>query len=85
MEKPVTVDHVRLEKLKTATAASKGLNKDPPIKITNGEIYKVDEKEEPREVSLRGSGHRDSNGHGEAYTLTNIYIYPIKSCGAYEV
>ncbi|XP_038593086.1 molybdenum cofactor sulfurase isoform X1 [Micropterus salmoides] len=85
VEKPVTVDHVRLEKLKTATAASKGLNKDPPIKITNGEIYKVDEKEEPREVSLRGSGHRDSNGHGEAYTLTNIYIYPIKSCGAYEV
>uniref|UniRef100_A0A671XLE5 Molybdenum cofactor sulfurase n=1 Tax=Sparus aurata TaxID=8175 RepID=A0A671XLE5_SPAAU len=50
VEKPVTVDHVRLEKLKTATAAS-----------------------------------RESNSHGGACTLTNIYIYPIKSCGAHEV
>lgn len=78
VEKPVTVDRVRLEKLKTATAASQGVNKDPPI--ANGEICKVDEKEKPTEVTLKGFGHRDS-----AYTLTNIYIYPIKSCGAYEV
>ncbi|XP_044071197.1 molybdenum cofactor sulfurase [Siniperca chuatsi] len=85
VQKPVTVDQVRLEKLKAATAASQGLNEDPPIKITNGKIHKVDEKEKPTEVSLRGFGHRDSNSHREAYTLTNIYIYPIKSCGAYEV
>ncbi len=85
VEKPVTVDQARLEKLKIATVASQGLNEDPPIKTTNGEIYEVDEKEKPTEASLRGFGHRDSTGHREAYTLTNIYIYPIKSCGAYEV
>ncbi|KAF1376006.1 hypothetical protein PFLUV_G00226080 [Perca fluviatilis] len=84
VEKPVTVDQVRIEKLKTATAASQDVN-EYPIKIPNGEICKVDEKESPTEVLLRGFGHRDSNSHEEAYTLTNIYIYPIKSCGAYEV
>ncbi|KAK5853676.1 hypothetical protein PBY51_014809 [Eleginops maclovinus] len=84
VEKPVTVDQVRLEKLKTATSASQGVNEVLPIKITNGEICKVDEKEKTTE-SLRGFGHRNSNSHGGAYTLTNIYIYPIKSCGAFEV
>ncbi|KAK5882061.1 hypothetical protein CesoFtcFv8_020687 [Champsocephalus esox] len=62
VEKPVTVDQVRLEKLKAATAASYGVDEDIPIRITNGEISR-----------------------GGAYTLTNIYIYPIKSCGAFEV
>ncbi|XP_059179865.1 molybdenum cofactor sulfurase [Centropristis striata] len=79
VEKPVTVDQVRLERLKTATATSQGVNEDPPIQITNGDLCKVDkEKEKPTEESLKVS-------HREAYTLTNIYIYPIKSCGAYEV
>uniref|UniRef100_A0A8C2X997 Molybdenum cofactor sulfurase n=1 Tax=Cyclopterus lumpus TaxID=8103 RepID=A0A8C2X997_CYCLU len=58
VEKPVTVDRVRLEKLAGATAACEGSSEEPPIDITPG---------------------------GTAYTLTNIYIYPIKSCGAYEV
>ncbi|XP_076599323.1 molybdenum cofactor sulfurase [Chaetodon auriga] len=84
VEKPVTVDQVRLEKLKTATAASHGLNEDPPIKITNGDICK-DEKEKPTEAVLREFRPRVSNNQKKAYTLTNIYIYPIKSCGAHEV
>ncbi|XP_010765124.1 molybdenum cofactor sulfurase [Notothenia coriiceps] len=84
VEKPVTVDQVRLEKLKAATAASHGVNEDIPIRITNGEICKVDGKEKSTEA-LRGFGHRESNSQGGAYTLTNIYIYPIKSCGAFEV
>lgn len=84
VEKPVTVDQVRLEKHKAATAASYGVDEDIPIRITNGEICKVDGKEKSTEA-LRGFGHRDSNSQGGAYTLTNIYIYPIKSCGAFEV
>lgn len=88
VEKPVTVDQVRLEKLKTATAAAatqRPMTKGLPIKITNGEVYKVEEKEKQRKPSLKGFRQRDSNSHREAYTLTNIYIYPIKSCGAFEV
>lgn len=85
VEKPVTVDQIRLKRLKTA-AAPQGSNQDPPIKITNGETYEVEEKEKPTKASLKGFGNIDSkNSHGEAYTLTNIYIYPIKSCSAYEV
>lgn len=85
VEKPVTVDQVRLQKLRTATAACGNLNEDPPIKVPNAEIDKVDEKEKPKDASRRGFVHRESNSHRGAYTLTNIYIYPIKSCGAHEV
>uniref|UniRef100_UPI0037E87810 molybdenum cofactor sulfurase n=1 Tax=Semicossyphus pulcher TaxID=241346 RepID=UPI0037E87810 len=81
LEKPFTLDQDRLEKLKTVTAAP--LYEDYPIKISNRE--KVDEKKKLAEASLRGFVHRDSSSHREAHTLTNMYIYPIKSCGAYEV
>ncbi|XP_062286132.1 molybdenum cofactor sulfurase [Scomber scombrus] len=85
VEKPVTVDQVRLKRLKIA-AGPPDSNHDPAIKITNGEIHIVEEKEKPTEASLKGFGNIDlKNSRGEAYTLTNIYIYPIKSCGAYEV
>lgn len=84
IEKPVTVDQERLQKLKRAAAASEGSNDSPSIKITNGKVCKGDEKK-PTEASLKGFGLRDSNSLGEAYTLTNMFIYPIKSCGAYEV
>uniref|UniRef100_A0A7N6B1H1 Molybdenum cofactor sulfurase n=1 Tax=Anabas testudineus TaxID=64144 RepID=A0A7N6B1H1_ANATE len=88
VEKPVTVDQVRLEELKTSTASTQHSYEVPPIKMTNRGIYKIGQKETQqlqREASLKGFGQRDSNSHGEVYTLTNIYIYPIKSCGAFEV
>uniref|UniRef100_A0A8D3AQV7 Molybdenum cofactor sulfurase n=1 Tax=Scophthalmus maximus TaxID=52904 RepID=A0A8D3AQV7_SCOMX len=84
VEKPVRVDQVRLEQLKTTTAASQGSNGDLPTKITNEEIHRVEEKK-PIDASLKRFGDRDSKSRVEAYTLTSIYIYPIKSCGAYEV
>ncbi|XP_068582110.1 molybdenum cofactor sulfurase isoform X1 [Cebidichthys violaceus] len=85
VEKPVAVNQVRLQELITATAASGVLHEEPPINITDGGAVRADDRAKPTEASLRGFGHRDSNSHWEAYTLTNIYIYPIKSCGAYEV
>ncbi|MEQ2218648.1 hypothetical protein XENOCAPTIV_006247, partial [Xenoophorus captivus] len=84
VEKPVTVDQVRLQKLKTARASSEGSNEHPSVEISNGENHKGAEKKSS-EVSQKGFRHGDSKSPGEAYTLTNIYIYPIKSCGAYEV
>ncbi|KAK5609542.1 hypothetical protein CRENBAI_006365 [Crenichthys baileyi] len=84
VEKPVTVDQVRLQKLKTARASSEGSDEHPSVEISNGENHKGAEKKSS-EVSQNGFRHGDSKSPGEAYTLTNIYIYPIKSCGAYEV
>ncbi|XP_034040993.1 molybdenum cofactor sulfurase isoform X2 [Thalassophryne amazonica] len=87
VEKPLTVDEARLERLKTASAASHTLNEDAPLKVTN--VENVDEENKASEASLKGFGlgdmSTDSDSQREAYTLTNIYIYPIKSCGAYEV
>ncbi|XP_076025441.1 molybdenum cofactor sulfurase [Genypterus blacodes] len=88
VEKPVKVDQVRLEKLKAATA-SRASNEDSPVR--NSKIHQGDENDDnkPTEVSDKQFGHRDistdASSHEGAYTLTNIYIYPIKSCGAYEV
>lgn len=79
VEKPVTLDQVRLEKLRTATATRHHTVKAPPIQITDRTEEKGDEKQKPSDTSLSGCGH------GSAYTLTNIYIYPIKSCAAFEV
>ncbi|XP_068597270.1 molybdenum cofactor sulfurase isoform X2 [Brachionichthys hirsutus] len=75
VEKPVTVDHARLEKLKAA-------KESPPIGITTRE---AEETEKPREAPPGGSGRGELNCTGEACNLTGIYIYPIKSCGAHEV
>lgn len=79
VEKPVTVDHLKLDKLRTATVQSCHVTEAYPIKISDRKEKKVYEKKKPSEASLKGCGH------GKAYTLTNIYIYPIKSCAAFEV
>lgn len=79
VEKPVIVDQVRLEKLRTTTATHWDLNEFPPIKTADIKKHTVDEKEKPADTSLTGFGHKDG------YTLTNIYIYPVKSCAAQEV
>lgn len=78
VEKPVTVDQLKLEKLRTATAACCRITEAHPIKITEEEEANEEEKPKPSDA-LRECGH------GNAYTLTNIYIYPIKSCAAFEV
>ncbi|XP_028982931.1 molybdenum cofactor sulfurase isoform X2 [Betta splendens] len=76
-EKPVTVDPARLEGVRAVTAAAQS-----PTEVPNGEIKRVDENGNRGEASPEGL---DSNSRREAHTLTNIYIYPIKSCGAFEV
>ncbi|KAM9364512.1 molybdenum cofactor sulfurase isoform 2-T3 [Pholidichthys leucotaenia] len=83
VEKPVTVDQVRLRMLGAGTAAVEGSSEPASVKITNGELCDGDEK--MSEASLKGFGQTDSDSHREAYTLANIYIYPVKSCGAFEV
>lgn len=88
MEKPVTLDSRRLQTLRAATAAHEEANdRLPTMKVNNEETNKVnEEKPLPKDMSkTQGSEQTVSNSQGGAYVLTNIYIYPIKSCGAYEV
>ncbi|KAL6101506.1 mocos [Pungitius sinensis] len=85
VEKPVTVDQARLQKLISASAGSERSPEDPPINITNDGTPEADERAEPTNASPREFGQTESKTQQEAYTLTNIYIYPIKSCGAFEV
>ncbi|XP_043993005.1 molybdenum cofactor sulfurase [Gambusia affinis] len=84
VEKPVTVDQARLQKLRTAGPPSEESNQHPSVDISNGQLHRGAEKKSA-EASCKGFGHGGSKRPGDAYTLTNIYIYPVKSCGAYEV
>uniref|UniRef100_A0A673BDG3 Molybdenum cofactor sulfurase n=1 Tax=Sphaeramia orbicularis TaxID=375764 RepID=A0A673BDG3_9TELE len=84
VEKPVRVNKEKLEKLKKTGPRSQGSNEES-VEMSSGEISRADKKERPSEASLKGFGYGDFSSHGEDYTLTNIYIYPIKSCGAFEV
>lgn len=88
VEKPVTVDNKRVQKLRAATAAREEVNNRlPTIEICNGEIHEMNEEKQVLKDTpkTQGSAQTMSNSQGGAYVLTNIYIYPIKSCGAYEV
>ncbi|XP_077437690.1 molybdenum cofactor sulfurase [Vanacampus margaritifer] len=76
VKKPVTVDHARLERLKSASIS----NEETTVKI-NDVKHKVEEK---KKVSHKGFEPVHSHRREGPYTLTNIYIYPIKSCGAFE-
>lgn len=88
VEKPVTVDHKRLQKLRAATAAHEEVKSHLTThKINHVEINKMNEEKQVPKDKLKTQGIEQtvSTSQGGAYVLTNIYIYPIKSCGAYEV
>ncbi|XP_037126696.1 molybdenum cofactor sulfurase [Syngnathus acus] len=77
VNKPPTVDQARLEGLKAASIS---------IEETTIVIKEVTHKSEDKKiVSLKGFEPVSPNNFEGPYTLTNIYIYPIKSCGAFEV
>nr|XP_057913984.1 molybdenum cofactor sulfurase isoform X2 [Doryrhamphus excisus] len=80
VEKPVTVDQARLERLIAAGAS----NEETTVNITEV-THKAQEKKQITESSQSGFESILPDSQEGAYTLTNIYIYPIKSCGAFEV
>ncbi|KAJ0004910.1 hypothetical protein NQD34_011124 [Periophthalmus magnuspinnatus] len=81
VEGPVTVDQERIDSLTNATPLRD--TSLQPITCQNGEVQEAEETERAEE---RRFGQTQSKNHREeGCTLTNIYIYPIKSCGAFEV
>ncbi|XP_020350562.1 molybdenum cofactor sulfurase isoform X2 [Oncorhynchus kisutch] len=86
VDKPVKVDQDKLDRLKSNTS-SKGSSQ---CLLTNGKPDHIDEREHASTdlvVNQRGGKAitKDAKSHEKAQTLTNIYIYPIKSCAAFEV
>ncbi|XP_077469060.1 molybdenum cofactor sulfurase isoform X1 [Stigmatopora argus] len=75
VKKPVTINHARLERLKAASASNEE---------TTVNIKEVTCKVEEKKVMQKGFELLCVSHEGPR-TLTNIYIYPIKSCGAFEV
>lgn len=77
VEKPATADPVRLHELRAG-----GAEPSPSEERLDGRNH------EAAETKSTG-GPREGQGHlkvpGDAVTLTNIYVYPVKSCAAMEV
>ena len=91
VEKPARVDRARLEDLRqTKTALCENSNQKRSTKPSaNGGIEQEVETLRPEEPSLVGCGRPssavDTTLPKNPYTLTHIYIYPVKSCAAFEV
>ncbi|XP_038816281.1 molybdenum cofactor sulfurase-like [Salvelinus namaycush] len=86
VEKPVEVDQVKLDRLKSNTS-SKGSSQ---CLLTNGKPKHIDNREhastDPVVNEYGGKAiTKEAKSQGKAQYLTNIYIYPIKSCAAFEV
>ncbi|XP_055757916.1 molybdenum cofactor sulfurase-like isoform X1 [Salvelinus fontinalis] len=86
VEKPVEVDQVKLDRLKSNTS-SKGSSQ---CLLTNGKPKHIDNREhastDPVVNEYGGKAiTKEAKSQGKAQYLTNIYIYPIKSCAAVEV
>uniref|UniRef100_A0A8C7VM45 Molybdenum cofactor sulfurase n=1 Tax=Oncorhynchus mykiss TaxID=8022 RepID=A0A8C7VM45_ONCMY len=89
VEKPVEVDQVKLERLKSNTS-SRGSSQCLLTVLTNGEPKHIDNREhastDPVVNECGGKAiTKEAKSQGKAQYLTNIYIYPIKSCAAFEV
>lgn len=85
VEKPLRLDQKRLARLKSAgmteTSASNELTSvlpERPVPVMNGLNISP--------ASVSKTSIQDTIPKAEdVYTLTNIFIYPIKSCAAFEV
>uniref|UniRef100_A0A4W5P1U6 Molybdenum cofactor sulfurase n=1 Tax=Hucho hucho TaxID=62062 RepID=A0A4W5P1U6_9TELE len=89
VEKPVEVDQEKLDRLKLNTS-SKGSSQCPLTMPTNGKPNHIDSREhastDPVVNEYGGKAiTTEAKSQGKAQYLTNIYIYPIKSCAAFEV
>lgn len=85
---PVTVDSEKINsRLRNSHVTSLREPSPQPITHKSGEVQEAEEAEVGSTETLLGKfGQNESqNCKDEAYTLTNIYIYPVKSCGAFEV
>ncbi|CAL8284479.1 unnamed protein product [Arctogadus glacialis] len=91
VEKPPRVDRERLENLRqTKTGPCGNSHQKCSIKPSaNGGIEQEVETRRPAEPSLDGcvgpSSAVDTTLPKNPYTLTHIFIYPVKSCAAFEV
>lgn len=89
VEKPVEVDKEKLDRLKSNTS-SKGSSQCLLTMLTNGKPNHIDNREhastDPVVNEYGGKAiTKEAKSQGKAQYLTNIYIYPIKSCAAFEV
>ncbi|XP_072293099.1 molybdenum cofactor sulfurase [Eucyclogobius newberryi] len=85
VEGPVTVDRERVDALANAPSPWDTTGLQPIARQNGKETEEVDEQR-CRGGSERSFGHAEVKIHKEeGCSLTNIYIYPIKSCGAFEV
>ncbi|KAK6293426.1 hypothetical protein J4Q44_G00357520 [Coregonus suidteri] len=89
VEKPVKVDQEKLDRLKSNTS-SKDSSQCLLTMLTNEKPNHIDNREQASTdpvVNEYGGVAitKEAKSHGKAQYLTNIYIYPIKSCAAFEV
>lgn len=84
VNKPLILDQKRITRLKSAAPMESSAS-DHLSSITNGqqghEIEQVITPSTPSE----GTVSKEGKNNGISHTLTNLFIYPVKSCASFEV
>lgn len=89
MEKPLRMDQKRLARLMSAAMAKTSASNESTSQLPERPVPVMNDLNIPP-VSVSNTSKHDNipkadRNSEDAYTLTNIFIYPIKSCAAFEV
>lgn len=90
VDKPLTLDQARLGRLMTSapvdiSASSQSFH---PTPITNGQVEHENGQvigPPVRDVPSAENVSKERKKNGSTHTLTNLFIYPVKSCASFEV
>lgn len=88
VDKPLILDQKRLTKLKSAAPMDSSASYHLTL-ITNGQLEHEHEQvitpSPERITSSEGTVPKEGKDNGISHTLTNLFIYPVKSCASFEV
>lgn len=88
VHKPLILDQERLTKLKSAKPMESVESYDVPS-IPNGHLGHenghVNIPSPERITPSENTVSEEGKNNGSRHTLTNLFIYPVKSCGSFEV
>ncbi|XP_067241238.1 molybdenum cofactor sulfurase isoform X1 [Chanodichthys erythropterus] len=83
VDKPLILDQKRLTKLKSAAPKESSASYHLTL-ITNGQL-EHEQVITPSPERITPSVSKEAKDNGISHTLTNLFIYPVKSCASFEV
>ncbi|XP_043112329.1 molybdenum cofactor sulfurase [Puntigrus tetrazona] len=84
VHKPLILDKKRLAELKSAEPMESAASRDL-ASIPNGQLGQTISPSPERITPSEDTVSQEGKNNGSSHTLTNLFIYPVKSCASFEV